>query len=264
VVLAVLDRWGVPDVPLTYRAASLGLVIEGSLVIAMLAIVVEGTRLSPDALYLRTSGPALLLGIMWVVGLLLVARAAKGLPWHERGNPPDGQKHPRGHRKTMREQAGPSTRRASIEFTIAALVTLAAGVALERLSESLSSHLGLSGVLFGATVLAAATSLPEVSTGLQSLKLGDYQLAVSDIFGGNAFLPVLFLPATLISGKAVLPQAHASDVYLTAVAIFLTVIYTSGLIFRPKRQYWGFGPDSLAVIGFYALSVVGLIFVSNG
>lgn len=264
VVLAVLDRWGVPDVPLTYRAASLGLVIEGSLVIAMLAIVVEGTRLSPDALYLRTSGPALLLGIMWVVGLLLIARAQKGLPWHERGNPPDGQKHPRGHRKTMREKVGPSTRRASIEFTIAALVTLAGGVALERLSESLSSHLGLSGVLFGATVLAAATSLPELSTGLQSLKLGDYQLAVSDIFGGNAFLPVLFLPATLISGKAVLPQAHASDVYLTAVAIFLTVLYTCGLIFRPKRQYWGFGPDSLAVIGFYALSVVGLIFVSNG
>ncbi len=119
-------------------------------------------------------------------------------------------------------------------------------------------------MLFGATVLAAATSLPEVSTGLQSLKLGDYQLAVSDIFGGNAFLPVLFLPATLISNEAVLPQAHASDVYLTAVAIFLTVIYTCGLIFRPRRQYWGFGPDSLVVIGFYALSVVGLIFVSNG
>jgi cation:H+ antiporter len=264
VVLAVLDRWGVPDVPLTYKAASLGLVIEGSLVIAMLAIVVEGTRLSPDALYIRTSGPALLLGIMWVIGLLLIARAQKGLPWHERGNPPDGQEHPRGHRKTMREQAGPSTRRASIEFIVAALVTLAGGVALERLSESLSSHLGLSGVLFGATVLAAATSLPELSTGLQSLKLGDYQLAVSDIFGGNAFLPVLFLPATLISNTAVLPQAHASDVYLTAVAIFLTVIYICGLIFRPKRQYWGFGPDSLAVIGFYTLSVVGLIFVSNG
>jgi cation:H+ antiporter len=264
VVLAILDRWGVRDVPLTYRAASLGLVIEGSLVIAMLAVVVEGTRVSPDALYFRMSVPALLLVVMWVVGLVLVARAQKGLPWHERGNPPDGQKHPMGHRKTMREQRGPSTRHASIEFAIAALVTLAGGVVLERVSESLSSHLGLSGVLFGATVLAAATSLPELSTGLQSLKLGDYQLAVSDIFGGNAFLPVLFLPATLISGMAVLPQAHSSDVYLTAVAILLTVIYTSGLIFRPKRQYWGFGPDSLAVLLFYGLAVIGLIFVSNG
>ena len=40
---------------------------------------------------------------------------------------------------------------------------------------------------------------------------------MGDIFGGNAFLPVLFLVVTLISGKAVLPQANASDIYLTAL-----------------------------------------------
>ena len=128
---------------------------------------------------------------------------------------------------------------------------------------TISTRVGLSGVLFGATVLAAATALPELSTGLQSLKLGDYQLAVSDIFGGNAFLPVLFLPATVISGSAVLPQAHSSDVYLTALAILLTVVYLAGLIFRPRRQFWRFGPDSIAVVLLYVLGIVGLIFVSN-
>jgi Sodium/calcium exchanger protein len=72
---------------------------------------------------------------------------------------------------------------------MAAAVTLVAGIVLERTGERIASHVGLSGVIFGATILAAATALPEVSTGIASVKLGDYQLAVSDIFGGNAFLP---------------------------------------------------------------------------
>jgi len=263
VVLAVLDGFGVRDSPLTYRAASLVLVVEGALVVALLAIVVDGTRLDADAIYGRVTGPAVLIALIWVLGLWLVARAQRGLPWHEQGNAPDGQEHPMGHRTTMVERRGPSTGRAAIEFAIAAGVTLAGGVALERLSESISTRVGLSGVLFGATVLAAATALPEVSTGLQSLKLGDYQLAVSDIFGGNAFLPVLFLPATIISGTAVLPQAHNSDVYLTALAILLTVVYVCGLLFRPARQWARLGPDSIAVVALYVLGIAGLVFVSR-
>jgi cation:H+ antiporter len=264
VVLAVLDRWGVQNVPLTYRAASLQLVVEGALVVAILAIVVSGTRVSADAIAFRVTVPVVAIAVVWGIGLWLVNRAQDGLPWHEQGNPPDGQEHPRGHKTKMMERRGGTTRRSTIEFSVAALCTLAGGIALERLSESISTHVGLSGVLFGATVLAAATALPELSTGLQSLKLGDYQLAVSDIFGGNAFLPVLFLPATLISGSAVLPQAHSSDVYLTALAILLTVVYMAGLLFRPQKQWAGFGPDSVAVVLIYALGVFGLVFVANG
>ena len=263
VVLAVLDRFGSRDTPLTYRAASLQLVVEGALVVALLAIVVDGTRLSPGGISFHVLAPTILIFIVWVVGLWLLARAQRGLPWHEQGNPPDGQKHPRGHRKKMIEQRGPSTRRAAVVFAAAAGVTLGGGVALEMLSASISTRIGLSGVLFGATVLAAATALPEVSTGLQSLKLGDYQLAVSDIFGGNAFLPVLFLPATLISGSAVLPQAHSSDVYLTALGILLTIVYMAGLMFRPQRQWARLGPDSIAVVALYTLGIVGLAFVAQ-
>jgi cation:H+ antiporter len=238
-------------------------VVEGALVVALLAIVVDGTRLAPSAIYFRLTVPSVLIVVVWIVGLYLIQRAQNGLPWHEHGNPPDGQEVPRGHRRTMLERQGSSTGRVAAEFTVAAIVTLGGGVALERLSESISTRVGLSGVLFGATVLAAATALPELSTGLQSLKLGDYQLAFSDIFGGNAFLPVLFLPATIISGSAVLPQAHDTDVYLTALGILLTVVYLWGLLFRPQRQWGRLGPDSIAVVALYALGIVGLIVVSH-
>jgi cation:H+ antiporter len=117
----------------------------------------------------------------------------------------------------------------------------------------------MSGVLFGATVLAIATSLPELSTGITSARMGDYQLATGDIFGGNAFLPVLFLPATLIAGSAVLPAANRSDIYLTALGGTLTIVYMAGLVFRPKRQYARLGPDSIAVLLLYLLGIAGLV-----
>jgi cation:H+ antiporter len=118
-------------------------------------------------------------------------------------------------------------------------------------------------VLFGATILAAATSLPELSTGLQSIRQGDDQLAVSDIFGGNAFLPVLFLFATLLSGRAVLPTAQATDIYLTGVGMLLTVVYVAGLLFRPARRVLGMGLDSLVVLTLYAAGVAGLFAIAG-
>jgi cation:H+ antiporter len=136
-------------------------------------------------------------------------------------------------------------------------------VVLEVSSDAVANHVGLSGVLFGATVLAAATALPEVSTGLGSIRLGDHQLAVSDIFCGNAFLPVLFLLATLLSGRSVLPLAQDSDVYLAGLGILLTAVYVAGLIFRPTRQLLGMGLDSLAVLGLYGLGAAGLVAVAS-
>ena len=142
-------------------------------------------------------------------------------------------------------------------------MTLAAGIALERSGERIARHLGVSGVVFGATILAAATALPEISTGIASIKLGDYQLAVSDIFGGNAFLPVLFLLAGLLSGSAVLPQAQNTDIYLTALGIVLTVVYLWGPDHPAAPAAPRMGIDSMTVLALYVAGIAGLIAVSN-
>jgi cation:H+ antiporter len=268
VVLVVLDAAGVRgDRPLTYRAASLVLVLEALLVVAVLAVVVASTQLPADLIALRLTPGPVLITVLWVVGLFLLRRASTSLPWHESGQAPDGQARPRGHKTRHTEQQatakGTSTGKSAAIFAAAALATLVAGVFLERSGDAIADHIGLSGVLFGATVLAAATSLPEISTGLTSVKHGDYQLAVSDIFGGNAFLPVLFLLATLLSGQAVLPHAQNTDIYLTALAMVLTLVYATGLLFRPARRIARMGLDSLVVLILYALGVAGLFTIAS-
>ena len=261
VVLVVLDISIGREAALTTRAASLILGLEGLLVILVLAISVMGAQLPGDALFARIEPAALLIAVFWVVGVWLVNRARRGLPWHDTtGTAPDGQEKPMGHSKSATQM---SLARAVTVFGIGAAVTLAAGVVLEQSGEQIADHLGMTGVVFGATILAAATSLPEVSTGIAAVRLGDYQLAVSDIFGGNAFLPVLFLLAGLLSGSAVLPQAQPTDIYLTALGIVLTVVYLWGLVTRPHRQVWRMGIDSSAVLLLYAVGIAGLIAVSN-
>jgi cation:H+ antiporter len=269
VVLVVIDAFGAPPQrPLTYLAASLLLVLEATLVIAVLVVTVMGTQLPAHLYYLRMTPSSLLIVAIWVLGLLLLTRANRGLPWQESGQAPGNQERPRGHARKARDQQarerGMSTARAVLLFASAAAATLVAGVVLERSGEGIASHVHLTGVLFGATVLAAATALPEVSTGITSSRLGDYQLAMSDIFGGNAFLPVLFVVADLCSGRAVLPQAQETDIYLTALGALLTAVYAAGLIFRPQRVRARLGVDSFAVVVLYALGIAGLIALTQG
>jgi cation:H+ antiporter len=247
---------------LTYLAASLQLVLEGAIVVAVLLATVLGTQFSGHMYFGRIEPATLVILAFWLIGLRLIERAEQGLPWQEQGQAPDGQDVPRGTRKTERSR-GIATGQAVAIFVVAAAITLAAGVVLERSSEKLAAHAGISGVVFAATILAAATALPEVSTGLASVRLGDYQLAVSDIFGGNAFLPTLFLLASLLSGSPVLPSATHADIFLTALGALLTVVYMIGLIFRPRRLIGPFGVDSAVVIAFYALGIVGLVFVNR-
>jgi cation:H+ antiporter len=254
--------------PLTYQAASLALVLEGGLVIALLAVAIAGSRLPSDLLVARIAPGSFLIVVLWVVGVWLVGRAQSGLPWHEAGDAPGGQEEPMrvGQEKQEQEadEQGVSTGRAAGVFALAAVVTLVGGILLERSGDAIATRIHMTGVLFGATVLAAACALPEFSTGQTLMRLEDYQLAVSDIFGGNAFLPVLFLPAGLLSGSAVLPQVQSTDLYLTALAVILTAVYIFGLIFRPRHRILGMGPDSLTVLVLYLIGLAGLFIIANG
>src|ERR687883_292762 len=131
VVLVVLDAAGVrPRKPLTYLAASLTLLLEGALVVALLVVVVMAAQLPASLIAAR------LTAVLWGIGLLLLRRAGRGLPWQEGGDAPDNQEQPRGHSRTAKEQDatqhGVSTTRAAVVFAVAAVVTLVAGVLIER------------------------------------------------------------------------------------------------------------------------------------
>ncbi len=146
---------------------------------------------------------------------------------------------------------------------IACVVTLIAGVLLQISGSDLAGRAHMNGVVFGATVLAPATALPEISSGIGVVRLGDHGLAMGDIFGGNAFQVCLFLVADLIAGKAVLPTAGIQNSWLAILGIGLTSVYAIGIVFRSRRCFLRLGPDSLFVVDLFALGITGLVTIPH-
>ena len=154
---------------------------------------------------------------------------------------------------------GSSTARVAAIFGAACAITLAAGVALEVTGNTLADRAGINGVIFGATVLAAATALPEISSGIAAVRLGDNALALGDIFGGNAFQVCLFLLADLIAGSPVLPSAGHLNSWVASLGVALTAIYAMGVIARPQRCFLRLGADSLVALVVFGLGLAGLV-----
>jgi cation:H+ antiporter len=260
-VLLVCDFAVGPSRPLTYLVGALTPVLEGLLVILVVAGVELGALLKEStAIGGRVSPASLGIVVIWVLGLYVINRVRKDPRWsvsmpgsrpgrHRRAQPHPEQPHP---------YAGATTPRVALVFGLGCAVTLGAGVALEASGSDLANRLGVNGVIFGATVLAAATALPEISSGIAAVRLGDHALAIGDIFGGNAFQVCLFLVADLVAGKPVLPSAGNLNAWLAALGVALTAVYGFGVIGRPQHTHARLGPDSLLALALFGLGIAGL------
>ena len=155
------------------------------------------------------------------------------------------------------------TTRIFMLFLFGSIVTLGAGVALAISSTALSDRFHINGVVFGATILAAASALPEISTGIAAVRLGDHQLVMSDVFGGNAFQLCLFVLADIMAGTPALPESGIENGWLAAVGILLTALYASSVVMRPAKRYLRLGLDSLVAIAAFAVGIAGLMLVTR-
>ncbi len=258
-LISVLDARMKVKSPLTFSAASLTLVLEAVVVIMVAAASIIAVK-TPVVIYSRVSLVSALILLLWVFGLWLIYRARKGLPWRSEAL----QSHPgREHHERQAVINHPTLRRAPtplifLIFGIAALAILVAGVAVQSSGTQLAHNWGIGTGLFAATFIALVSALPDISTGIRSVDLGDYKLAMSDIFGANAFMPALFIVCDLIAGRPILSSATTTDIWFAALGVLLTGIYIIGLVVRPKRTYFRMGIDSILVLAIYIFGITAL------
>jgi len=259
-VLVICDYFVTEKHPLSYLVGSLVPVLEASLVVGVTALAMLGALLPPKEVVFGVSPASVAIVVVWLFGLFVINRVRTSPKWavEMEGSSP-GRPHRRMHHPTVQHPFhGMATWKVFTIFGAGSVVTLIAGVALQVSGTMLADRYHIGGVIFGATVLAVASALPEISTGITAAKLGDNQLVMGDIFGGNAFQMTLFLLADLLAGKATLAAAGAQNSWLAGVGILVTMVYAASIIIRPEKNYLRVGLDSIIVVVLLVLGTIGL------
>jgi len=147
-------------------------------------------------------------------------------------------------------------------LVVLAVIIVVASWWLAKISDVLSVHeikaLGrpLGATFVGACFLALATSLPELTTAVAAVRIGNLDLALGNLFGSNMFniavIPVLKV-VSLAQGHTLLMPPHTvqftQSLIAGILAIMLTTIAIGGLTYKSERRIIRrFGFDSILII----------------
>jgi cation:H+ antiporter len=148
-----------------------------------------------------------------------------------------------------------------------AAIVATAGTILARAAERIAAATGLGRLLVGSVLLAAATSLPELSVNIAAVRAGEPDLAVGDLFGA-CLMNLLVLAGLDLMHRAPGPMlsrqsaAHAlsSTLAIALVAIAAVGIVTAGQL--PKTTFLGLGATAWALLATYMLGA-RMVFINQ-
>jgi len=230
--------------------------LEATMLIALLSILLGVCVFGDAELAFGIGGGAILLAAIYVFAVWLLRRYDEDSDWVPLDLPdlPDVDQRP-----NHAPQPGQTARSLALRMTGFSLVILACGVGLVWSADAIADQTGLGTSFVGSTVLAASTSLPEVSTTIAAARLGAYTMAISNIFGSNLIMLALLLPADAMYREGpLLAQAGRAEMLTLVAGIVVTAIYVAGLLVRRKPQILGMGADSACVAVVYLASLVML------
>ncbi len=241
---------------LTAFAANYILLLQGVALIATLALVLVAIAVeTAQSLTFRVFGTSIWLWLLLPItlGALRVFTTYRKNPaWQPReGLPRAAELEPETENREM-TQRSPAL---WLKFSICSLVILFAGWLCATSADAISQQTGIATSFMGFALVSMATSLPEVSTVVSSVRRGSVAAAVSNVLGSNIFDSSLLVPVSLCSGGVNVFAAHLTTNLVAATfGILLTCVYLWGLMERKDRTIFKIGIDSYVVLGIAILA----------
>lgn len=252
-VLALVDAM-IGKRGLSTVAGDSSLLLQGNGLMVALALAAAGI----------VSGSVVVWGVdLWTVGVIVVVlllfasiqRYENRPHWAPVGEASEGDAP--GVRELEEEpEPGPGTELSNTGLVsrtiVAGLIVIAAGYLVTRTADVIADQTGLGAGFMGATFLAIATSLPEVSTSTEAVRRGRHRLAFSNIFGTNLLdVGFLFTADIFFREGSALDEVGDFSLFAAMLGILLTGTYVAGILQRKKRVIFRMGLDSAVVLVLY-------------
>jgi cation:H+ antiporter len=241
-------------VALTSYPRGPGSALEATLLIALLALLLGLHAVGEFSLPFGVGLGTLFLGLAYVGVVVMLREYDKNAPWipievPETAEPLIGDVVP----KELDRKPFPSL---VWGFAMLSLVILICALGLTASAAAIAEQTGLGSSFIGVTLLASATSLPEVSTTLSAVRIGAHSMAISNVFGSNLLMVALVLPADLAySGAPILGAIDQATAFALISGVLVTAIYLAGLLIRSRRTIFGMGIDSALVLVVYTVTL---------
>ncbi|MEX0338083.1 MAG: sodium:calcium antiporter [Arenibacterium sp.] len=250
-ILAMSDFWARGAITNYPRKANHAL--EATLLVLMLGLAIIVITIGEPVAFGRVGLGSLIIGLVYIGALWLLRTYDDASDWVP-VDLPDPDPLPFPAPTGLRDAP---TRSLIAQAVLACIAILLFGVLLVTSAERIAEQTGLGAGFIGVTLLAAATSLPELTTSITAVRMGAYTLAISNIFGSNLIMLVLVLPADLLFRDGPLLRETAPIAIASlGFAILVTAVFLTGLLIRRKPRIGQVGLDSVLVLITFAASLL--------
>lgn len=150
-----------------------------------------------------------------------------------------------------------SLRRDLLAFAAATAVILVAAPFVALSAQGIARETGIAESFIGVTLLALATSLPELVASISAVRLGAHDLAVGNLFGSNAFnmTIIIFVDAAYLPGP-VLGAVSMAQLVPGIGAILLMAIALGAIVQGASTRLRRGEPDAVLLLLAYAALVL--------
>lgn len=252
-VLAAIDAFVLRGKPLTLFSPKPSLLMIGVMLILLSALAAAAVAAGEIVSVMGIGLWPLLLAAAYVASLWVIYRYEGNPRWEPKGDVAEPPESAKDLKDVFHEKfSSISTGRIVAMFLLASIGVLAGGFVVAQTGEAIAAQTGIGQNFIGATLVALATSLPEVSTTYSAVRFGAYSMAAANILGTNSLELALFLPAEVVyRGGPIFDALDPSSAFLSALGIMVTALYLWGILERKDRTVLGMGVDSLLVLIVY-------------